>query len=83
MPTLNQPISVKNTYVQKFRIGKAPYLAKYGELHTWLIYELAHIPDRNSKYISNFILRLFKSTNLVEIGIDNNKNTSVNFIKRF
>jgi hypothetical protein len=78
-----KPTSIKNTYMQKFRIGKAPYVAKYGELHTWLIYELVHIPDRSSKYISNFILRLFKSTNLIEIGLDEDKTTSLNFIKRF
>jgi len=28
-------------------------------------------------------LRLFKSTNLLELGIDQNKNTTINFIKRF
>ena len=76
-------ISVDNTFIQKARIGYAPYLAKYGALHSWLMYELLHMPEHKSSFTSNFIVRLFKSTNLLELGIDENKNTILNFIKRF
>jgi hypothetical protein len=69
--------------MQKSRIGFAPYIAGYGRLHTWLMYELNNMPENEAPIISNFILRLFKSTNLLELGIDENKNTTLNFIKRF
>ena len=69
--------------MQKLRLGFAPYVAKYGALHTWLMYELNHMPENSENYISNYILRFFKSTNLVEIGLNQKKNTTFNFIKRF
>ena len=75
--------SVDSTFMQKTRLGFAPYIAGYGALHTWLMYELHNMPEYDDALISNFILRLFKSTNLLELGIDQNKNTTINFIKRF
>ena len=76
-------LSVDSTAMQKARIGYAPYIADYGSLHTWLMFELNNMPENKDSLISNFVIRLFKSTNLVELGIDENKNTTLNFIKRF
>ena len=75
--------SVDSTFMQKTRLGFAPYIAGYGVLHTWLMYELHNMPEYDDALISNFVLRLFKSTNLLELGVDQNKNTTINFIKRF
>ena len=75
--------SVDSTFMQKTRLGFAPYIAGYGALHTWLMYELHNMPEYDDALISNLVLRLFKSTNLLELGIDQNKNTTINFIKRF
>ena len=75
--------SVDNNLMQKLRVGFAPYIASYGSLHTWLMYELNNMPEYEDVLVSNFVLRLFKSTNLLELGIDQNKNTTINFIKRF
>ena len=75
--------TVDSTILQKSRIGFAPYIAGYGQLHTWLMYELHNMPENEHPIISSFILRLFKSTNLLELGIDENKNATLNFIKRF
>ena len=75
--------SVDSTFMQKTRLGIAPYISGYGALHTWLMYELNSMPEYDDTLISNFVLRLFKSTNLLELGIDQNKNTTINFIKRF
>ena len=41
-----------------------------------------NMPEYDDALNSNFVLRLFKSTNLLELGIDQNKNTTINFIKR-
>ena len=75
--------SVDNSLMQKSRLGFAPYIAGYGSLHTWLMYELNNMPENEDPLISNLVLRLFKSTNLLELGIDQNKNTTINFIKRY
>jgi hypothetical protein len=75
--------TVDSTIMQKSRVGFAPYIVGYGGLHTWLMYELQNMPENETTIISNFILRLFKSTNLLELGIDENKNTTLNFVKRF
>ncbi len=55
----------------------------YYAVHTLAKYELHNMPEYDDALISNFVLRLFKSTNLLELGIDQNKNTTINFIKRF
>ena len=76
-------VAVDGTFIQKARIGYAPYIAEYGGLHTWLMYETQHMPENSKSNISNFIVRLFKSTNMLEVGLDENKNATLNFIKRF
>ena len=75
--------TVDGTFMQKVRLGFAPYLAGYGKLHTWLMYELHHMPEDSKTFTSNGVIRFFKSTNLLELGLDENKNTTLNFIKRF
>ena len=75
--------SIDNTYIQKARFGIAPYIADYGKLHTWIMCALKHMPEMEDTITPEVILRLFKSTNLVEIGIDRKRNLAFNFIKRF
>merc|ERR1711998_643865 len=72
--------TVDGTFMQKARAGFTPYLAGYGKLHTWLMYELHHMPEDNKTLTSNIVIRFFKSTNLLELGLDENKNTTLNFI---
>ena len=75
--------NIDSTFIQKARFGIAPYVASYGKLHTWLIYELNHMPEENKVFFSNGILRFFKSPNLLEIGMNNDRDILFNFIKRF
>ncbi len=75
--------SIDNTYMQHGRLGIAPYIADYGKIHTWIMYELKHMPEMNDTLSSGVILRFFKSTNMIELGIDEKKNLAFNFIKRF
>ena len=75
--------SIDNTYIQRARFGIAPYIADYGKLHTWIMCALKHMPENEDTITPEVILRLFKSTNLMEIGLDKKKNLAFNFIKRF
>ena len=75
--------TIDNTYIQVGRLGVAPYIAGYGNLHTWLMYNLKHMPEMENNLLSGVILRLFKSTNMLEVGLDQRKNLTINYIKRF
>lgn len=75
--------SIDDTYIQNIRFGLAPYIANYGKLHTWIMYALKHMPEMDNTVTPEVILRLFKSTNLIEVGIDRKRNLAFNFIKRF
>ena len=45
--------TVDSIFMQKAKFGFAPYLAGYGKLHTWLIYELSHMPEDNKKNMTH------------------------------
>ena len=69
---------------QVARVGFAPYVAEYGNLHTWFIVQLEHHPDRNDQsLVSSFIVRMFKDDYLWEIGVDNNLSVVFNWVIRF
>lgn len=67
------------------RVGVAPYVADYGELHTWLMLEVSHRPDaRGERELVTPLVRLFKGTHLVEVGFTpQTEEFTVNWIKRF
>ena len=69
--------------IQKARIGLTPYIANYGKIHTWLMYEINYMNVDKGDIKSAAILRLFKSTHLFETGIDEDKNFLFNYIKLF
>ena len=75
--------NITDVFMQKARVGFAPYIANYGKIHTWLLYELNYMPSTSNNLKSAAIIRFFKSTNLVEAGIDEDRNILLNYIKRF
>lgn len=69
---------------QSLYIGVAPYLADYGNIHSWIMLKINHITKSiNDKIIYTPLIRLFKGTNLLEFGLSSNKRLLLNFIKRF
>ncbi len=76
--------NVLDNFEQSFRVGVAPYVAEYGNLHSWIMLQLDHAPDADSdKIITTALIRLFKGINLLEIGISSNERLLFNLIKRF
>lgn len=74
------------SFHQKARVGIAPYIAGYGESHTWLMLQLEHHPESSNddeKVILTPLVRLFKGDYLVELGINNNGGPLFNWIARF
>lgn len=62
---------VKEEYQQKARVGIAPYVAEYGELHTWLMVQVDHMPEDKDHVTVTPLVRLFKDAYLGELGISN------------
>ncbi len=80
---LNYSPTIDNFFLQKARIGFAPYIGKYGDLHTWFMFQIENMSKSKHKIIYTPMLRFFKGDYLVETGLSNNKNFMFNFIKRF
>lgn len=80
-------------YQQAARLGLAPYLGQYGDLHTWIMLEASrdNIDQKTSDADDNDInhwtltplLRLFKGPQLVELGISGEGDVLFNYFVRF
>lgn len=70
-------------FSQSARIGVAPYVGDFGDLHTWLMVEVNHAPGEDVAWSVTPLIRLFKSTHLFEAGVNNRGNLLINFVERF
>ena len=80
---LNYSPVIDKFFLQKARVGFAPYIGKYGDLHTWFMFQVENMYKSKHKIIYTPMLRLFKGDYLAEAGLSNNKDFIFNFIKRF
>ncbi len=60
--------SLERRFMQKARIGIAPYVAEYGALHTWLMLEVRHAPTADDPVLLTPLVRLFQGDVMVEAG---------------
>ncbi|MDA0781367.1 MAG: hypothetical protein PQ612_07085 [Rickettsiales bacterium] len=74
---------IEKSFEQKARVGIAPYLGSYGDLHTWLMLEVDHSPKRADEVIYTPMVRLFKDVYLFEFGVSSNKDFLINTVIRF
>ncbi len=80
---INFNTSIDKFFLQKVRLGFAPYLGGYGDLHSWIMAQIEHMPQAKNKIVFSPILRMFKGDFLTEIGVSNYEDIMFNFIKRF
>ena len=76
----------KGSLHQRARLGIAPYLGNYGDLHAWMMFQIDHNPQESSSRDQlrfTPLLRFFKGDYLGEFGIDNEKQLLFNFIIRY
>lgn len=66
-------------YSQKARVGIAPYIGDYGDLHTWLMLQVNHDPKHDDEFVFTPMVRLFKSEYLAEAGVSDNGDILLNF----
>ena len=57
-------------FEQKARVGVAPYIGDYGDLHTWLMLEVKHEATKDNITFTP-LLRFFYGNLLAEIGASN------------
>lgn len=70
-------------FMQKARIGVAPYIGEYGDIHTWLMLQVDHNPKKHDEVTFTPMLRFFKSEYLAELGLSNQGHAMFNWIIRF
>jgi len=54
--------------MQAARAGLAPYIAGFGELHTWLMVEVDHHPEDATPVAVTPLVRFFRGPALLELG---------------
>lgn len=74
---------INRFFTQKARIGIAPYIGDYGDLHTWLMIQVDHKPEKDDSITITPLIRLFKKEYLVELGVSEGGDALFNFIIRF
>jgi hypothetical protein len=67
----------------KARVGIAPYIGNYGDLHTWLMLETEYNPGAHDDFSVTPLVRFFKGNTLVEAGYNLDDGIQFNFIQRF
>lgn len=74
---------ITKDFWQKGRVGVAPYIGDYGDLHTWIMLEAFNMPNSRNPFTVTPMVRLFKGTTLAEAGISNKGSVLFNFMHTF
>ena len=67
----------------KARVGIAPYIGDYGDLHTWLMIQTDYDAGEDDSFSVTPLVRFFKGSTLVEAGYNLDNGVQANFIQRF
>ena len=70
---VNYNSSIDTFFLQKARIGFAPYVGDYGDFHTWIMLQVENMTKTKNKIIYTPMLRMFKGDLLAEVGLTNYK----------
>ncbi len=74
---------IDNAFMQSGRVGIAPYIGDYGDLHTWLMLKVDHSPESDAPVSVTPLVRFFKDVHMIEAGLSNQGNVLFNYIVRF
>lgn len=75
--------SIDERFTQSARVGVAPYIGNYGDVHTWLMLQVDHDPEADEAVTVTPLVRLFKDVHLVETGISNQGDVLFNWVIRY
>jgi hypothetical protein len=74
---------IDDFFQQSARVGWAPYQGDYGDLHTWLMLQLEHMPENADEHTVTPLVRFFKDVHLLEFGVNNHNKVLINYIFRY
>jgi hypothetical protein len=74
---------IYNAFSQSITFGLAPYIGDFGDLHTWLMINIKHQPEKKNNYEITPFIRFFKSVYLFELGLNDKGKFLYNYIIRF
>lgn len=74
---------IDDFYMESARIGIAPYIGEFGDLHTWLMVQVDHSPEREDPLTFTPMVRMFKGYHLVEGGVSNQGKVMFNWMIQF
>jgi hypothetical protein len=76
---------VMTKFSQSARLGVAPYIGNFGDIHTWMMVQVDHEPKNldNDHYRVTPLIRLFYDTHLLETGYSDNDQLMINYVRRF
>ena len=74
---------IADFYMQSARVGVAPYIGEYGDLHTWLMVQVDHKPEAEDHVTVTPLVRFFMDVHLVEAGMNNHGELRFNWIIRY
>jgi hypothetical protein len=75
--------NLEKGFMQKARIGIAPYEGDYGDLHTWLMLQVDHKPEDKDEITVTPLVRLFQGPVLGEFGVSNQGKVLFNLTYQF
>ncbi len=67
----------------KARLGVAPYIGDYGDLHTWFMLQADYDAGKDDNFSLTPMVRLFKGTTLVEAGYNLDGGVLFNLTQQF
>ena len=67
----------------KARVGIAPYIGDYGDLHTWLMIQTDYDAGKKDEFSVTPLVRFFKGPALLEAGYNLDGGALFNFVYRF
>lgn len=68
---------------QKARVGIAPYIGDYDDVHTWLMFQVQNNPKSDDKFVVTPLVRIFNTEFLTEVGYSSNKTLLFNATWQF
>ena len=74
---------IDDFFQQSARLGWAPYQGDYGDLHTWLMLQVQHMPEAEDDFTTTSLIRFFKDVHLLEAGVNNREELLFNYIFRY
>lgn len=74
---------IEKSFSHKARVGVAPYVGGYDDVHTWLMLQLDHQPSMREQWVVTPLVRLFNQDALGEFGVSHQGDVMFNLTFQF